>query len=65
MTDWLPFGFALVLWLTLNPAMAMIWILAYGLGLVPVDGQDEAMIAISLLAIVREMIVKARMRDGI
>jgi len=61
--DWLPYGFAVVLWLTGNGAMGMIWIIAYGLGLIPQTESGDvtaAIIATAILGVVREMIASSR-----
>ena len=60
--QWLPYFFAVGLWLTYNPALAMIWAISYGLGLVPSHNIDFAMFATSLLAIAQKMLTVARAR---
>lgn len=57
--QWLPFAFAVVLWLTRNPSMAMIWVMSYGLGLIPKQQQADAMIAVAMLTIVRDMLERS------
>lgn len=60
MIDWLPFGFALTLWFTGSPAMSTIWILSLGLGLIPSNRVEEAMIAVAILSVLRHLIAKAK-----
>lgn len=59
MADWLPFGFSLILWFTGSPAMATIWILSVGLGVLPTTDIPAAMMGVSILAVVRATMAKA------
>lgn len=60
--QWLPYFFAIGLWLTYNPALAMIWAISYGLGIVPSNNIGFAMLATALLATAQKMLTVARTR---
>lgn len=59
MAEWLPFGFAVILWFSGSPAMGQIWVLSYGLGLIPTAEAPSAIIAVGILAVIRMLLAKA------
>lgn len=60
MNDWIPFGFSIAMWITGNGAMGIIWVIGYGLGLIPQNDLPAAMMGIAMLSVVRGMLAESR-----